>query len=201
MQAGDFDKKIIVQKFDAVEGKWMNVCSLWAAIKTIKSDEIYNSNAFNGLKIRFITRFTPKINENMRILHRNEPFKISSIVNDSMKNQTLTIHVYEMALNDECELVTLSQEVDGLGQRVGMGNKRLCPCSRSEIVQEESSSGQTSKTNGNLYKKNKIMVIVESMNYSDEKSLFYKGQKYKIYKVVDRLDGYTELYCEVRTGG
>ena len=62
MQAGDFNKKITVQKFSAVKGKWMDVCSLWAAIKTIKSDEIYNSNAFNGLKIRFITRFTPKIN-------------------------------------------------------------------------------------------------------------------------------------------
>ena len=126
MQAGDFNKKITVQKFSAVKGKWMDVCSLWAAIKTIKSDEIYNSNAFNGLKIRFITRFTPKINENMRILHRKQVFTIASIVNDSMKNQTLTIHVYEMVLNDKYELISFTEEVDGFDQYMGKEQNREC---------------------------------------------------------------------------
>lgn len=194
MQAGDFDKKITVQKFSAVKGKWMDVCSLWAAIKTIKSDEIYNSNAFNGLKIRFITRFTPKINENMRILHRKQVFTIASIVNDSMKNQTLTIHVYEMVLNDKCELISFTEEVDGFDQYMGKEQKRECKCSHSEILNEERKDDFTSEL------KQKIQIIVESMDFRNEDLLIYKGQKYHIYKVLNRLDGYTELYCACRGG-
>lgn len=195
MNAGQFNKLITVQMYDHKESKWVDVCKIWAMVKTIKANEMYVAEKMvNESKVRFITRFTTKISPDMRILHRNEQFKIASIINDGMKNQTLTLHVYEMLLNDVCDLISVSEEIDSLGQSVGTEMKTACECSKAEIVQEESTDG------GSISLRDKIMLIIESPNYNDENSLEYKGKKHHIYKVIDRMDGYTELYCEVRSG-
>jgi predicted RNA-binding protein associated with RNAse of E/G family len=45
-----------------------------------------------------------------------------------------------------------------------------------------------------------MMLIVDSDAYDNEKFLNYQGKKYSIYKSFQRIDHFTELYCEVKAG-
>lgn len=45
-----------------------------------------------------------------------------------------------------------------------------------------------------------MMIVVDSDSYDQEKFLMYEDQKYTIYKTFQRIDGFTELYCEVKKG-
>jgi hypothetical protein len=45
--------------------------------------------------------------------------------------------------------------------------------------------------------KPEMMLVVDSDSYDQEKKVEYKNKKYSIYKTFQRIDGFTELYCEV----
>lgn len=46
-----------------------------------------------------------------------------------------------------------------------------------------------------------VMFIVRTVDYAMQKRLKHGGDIFTIYRVYDRDDGKTELYCEVRAGG
>lgn len=45
------------------------------------------------------------------------------------------------------------------------------------------------------------MFLVRTKEYGDQKKIRCDSKIYSIYRVYDRPDGVTELYCEVRIGG
>lgn len=45
-----------------------------------------------------------------------------------------------------------------------------------------------------------VMLLVLSREYAGQKKLVFGGDAYTVYRVYDREDRKTELYCEVRGG-
>lgn len=67
-------------------------------------------------------------------------------------------------------------------------------CSKLSITRAEFNSA------GSLGLKPDMMLIVDSEAYDAEKLLEYGKKKYSIYKTFQRVDGFTELYCEAKAG-
>lgn len=66
--------------------------SFWADIKTVHGKEFHSAGQ-TALKntIRFIMRYVPGVNSNMKIEYNGELYEIEEILNDNMANRTLTI--------------------------------------------------------------------------------------------------------------
>ena len=45
------------------------------------------------------------------------------------------------------------------------------------------------------------VLIVHTLDYSEEDTLRYKDKVYSVYRTYERPDDRIELYCEVRSGG
>lgn len=99
-----------------------------------------------------------------------------------------------VSLDDVCNLLTLKTERDELGQAIKKHVPFMVFCSRLDVTRAEQSSA------GLLGMKPEFMLVVDSDSYDYEKALEYQNKRYAIYKSFERFDGFTELYCELKTG-
>lgn len=66
--------------------------SFWADIRTLKGEDIQTAGTeFQKNTFRFIMRYNPAITSKMIIEHQGQRYDIDEIVNDNMRNITLTI--------------------------------------------------------------------------------------------------------------
>jgi len=98
-----------------------------------------------------------------------------------------------VSLDDICYLFSQTTiGKDDLGQPIIDEKPYMVFCSKLSITRAEFySSGQRGH-------KPEIMLIVDSDSYDEEKKLDYQNKRYNIYKTFRRIDGHTELYCEVK---
>jgi hypothetical protein len=99
-----------------------------------------------------------------------------------------------ISLDDVCTLLSITTTKDDLGQSEPLEKPYLVFCSKLSITRAEFN------TAGILGFKPDIMFVVDSDSYDQEKLLDYQNKRYSIYKTFQRTDGFTELYCEVKTG-
>ncbi|MED4052939.1 hypothetical protein P4654_02035 [Niallia taxi] len=108
-----------------------------------------------------------------------------------------------VSLDDVCILISTLKTQDELGQDDLTEFPRQIFCSKLSVNRAEFLAA------GQLNFKPEMTIIIDSDEYEGEKSLRYeedglltdKSPKYRIYRDYRRPDGFTELYCEVRTGG
>lgn len=99
-----------------------------------------------------------------------------------------------ISLDDVCTLLSITTTKDELNQAIKSEKPYMVFCSKLSITRAEFN------TAGILGFKPDMMLIVDSDSYDQEKLLEYNKKKYSIYKTFQRVDGFTELYCEVKTG-
>ncbi|PGZ44102.1 hypothetical protein COE56_30470 [Bacillus anthracis] len=100
-----------------------------------------------------------------------------------------------ISLDDVCFLISVKTIKDELDQEEAIKEiPRQVFCSKSSISRQEFLAG------GQLGFKPQILLLVDSDEYDDETSLIYGNKKYSIYRTFPRVDGFTELYGEVKTG-
>ena len=64
----------------------------WADIRTLKGEDIQTAGTdFQKNTLRFIMRYNPAITSNMIIEYQGQRYDIDEIVNDNLRNRTLTI--------------------------------------------------------------------------------------------------------------
>lgn len=101
--SGSFRHRITFQSYDpdAVnengfplpeEMRWADYKTVWAMIKTVQGREYYQAaSTQNENTIRFVIRYLPGLNADMRITYKSRTFQIQSIINDDEANKTFTI--------------------------------------------------------------------------------------------------------------
>lgn len=102
--SGSFRHRIIFR--DKAEGYdddgfpeevWEDKTSQWAMIKTLNAREFYAvGQTMNEAKIRFVIRYTESIHDGMKIFYNGKEYEIETIINDDLKNETLTIPAKEI---------------------------------------------------------------------------------------------------------
>ena len=97
----------------------------------------------------------------------------------------------EISLDDVCKLLSITTTKDELGQFVKEEKPYTVFCSKLSITRAEFASS------GQLGHKPEISLIVDSDSYDNERYVEYQNKKYSIYKTFQRVDHFTELYCEV----
>lgn len=100
-----------------------------------------------------------------------------------------------VSLDDFCILLSINSITDDLGQPIITEKSFMVFCSKMSVTRAEFN------TAGQLGHNPEMMLLVDSDAYDEEQRLEYKEKKYSIYKSYQRSDGFTELYCEVKTGG
>lgn len=99
-----------------------------------------------------------------------------------------------VSLDDICYLLSITSTKDELGQPIKTEKPFMVFCSKNSITRTEfNTAGQSGH-------KPDMMLIVDSDAYENERLLRYGNKKYSIYKTYMRTDGFTELYCEVKSG-
>jgi hypothetical protein len=99
-----------------------------------------------------------------------------------------------VSLDDFCYLLSITSVNDDLGQPIKSEKPFMVFCSKNSITRTEFNAA------GQAGHKPDMMLIVDSDAYDNERLLEYNKKKYSIYKTYMRLDGFTELYCEVKSG-
>jgi hypothetical protein len=99
-----------------------------------------------------------------------------------------------ISLDDVCNLLSTTSAQDNLGQFIETTKPFMVFCSKFSITRAEFS------TAGQLGFKPDLMLVVDADAYGNEKLLEYQNQTYSIYKTFQRVDGFMELYCEVKKG-
>jgi hypothetical protein len=99
-----------------------------------------------------------------------------------------------VSLDDVCYLLSIISEPDELGQAIKTEKSFMVFCSKISITRAEFNAA------GQLGHKPDMMLLVDSDAYDQEQYLKYHDKKYSIYKSYQRFDGFTELYCEVKSG-
>jgi SPP1 family predicted phage head-tail adaptor len=115
----------------------------------------------------------------------------------SLKNSVGRRYLVEsptISLDDVCSLLSIHTTKDELGQAIKSEKPFMVFCSRLSVTRAEVTSA------GQLGNKPDFMLVVDNDAYDNETMLEYQGKKYSIYKTFVRWDGYTELYCELKTG-
>ncbi|KZR60390.1 phage head closure protein [Pseudobacillus badius] len=110
MDPGKLKHRISFQKFIETRDKdgfktqeWVEVRKAWAMIKTMKGREFYQAASTQAERtVRFIIRYTPDIDSNMRIEYKGRFFEIvEPPINDDELNKTLTVLAKEMVNNGD----------------------------------------------------------------------------------------------------
>lgn len=99
-----------------------------------------------------------------------------------------------VSLDDVCHLFSITSTQDELGQPIKTEKAFMVFCSKNSITRTEFNAA------GQAGHKPDMMLIVDSDAYDNERLLEYGKKKYSVYKTYMRNDGFTELYCEVKTG-
>lgn len=109
MNIGLFNKRITIQKpnentKDASgfklpdDQKFTDFITTWAMVKTtIVGKEVHDvGTTLSENIVRFVIRYRSGIEPNMRINHNGKFYEILSVINDDLKNTTLTIVTKEV---------------------------------------------------------------------------------------------------------
>jgi SPP1 family predicted phage head-tail adaptor len=96
-----------------------------------------------------------------------------------------------ISLDDSCILLSQTSTKDDLGQPIISEKPYMVFCSKLSITRAEFNVA------GQQGHKPEMMIVVDSDSYEREKKLEYQGKRFNIYKTFMRIDGFTELYCEV----
>jgi SPP1 family predicted phage head-tail adaptor len=96
-----------------------------------------------------------------------------------------------ISLDDSCILLSQTSIMDNLGQPIITEKPYMVFCSKLSITRAEFNVA------GQQGHKPEMMIVVDSDSYEKEKKLEYQGKRFNIYKTYMRVDGFTELYCEV----
>jgi SPP1 family predicted phage head-tail adaptor len=99
----------------------------------------------------------------------------------------------KISLDDVCNLIKITTTADELGQATITEYPYMVFCSKLSITRAEFN------TAGQLGFKPNFMLVVDSDSYDNEKLIEYENKKYTIYKTFQRIDNFTELYCELKT--
>ena len=99
-----------------------------------------------------------------------------------------------ISLDDYCYLLSITTTQDSIGQFIKVEKPYMVFCSKLSITRAEFNSS------GQLGHKPEMMLLVDSESYDNELYLEYQNKKYSIFKTFQRVDNYTELYCEVKAG-
>lgn len=99
-----------------------------------------------------------------------------------------------ISLDHICNLLTITTTKDSLGQYIRSEKADQIFCAQLSITRSEF------YTAGMLGLKPEKLLIVDSESYDQQQILEFEGIKYSIYKNFMRSDGFTELYCQVRSG-
>jgi hypothetical protein len=99
-----------------------------------------------------------------------------------------------ISLDDVAYLISITTTKDELNQAIKSEKQAMIFCSRLSITRAEFN------TAGQLGHKPDMMLLVDSDSYDDEQHLDYNNKRFSIYKTFRRIDGFTELYCEVKSG-
>lgn len=99
-----------------------------------------------------------------------------------------------ISLDDVAYLISITTTKDDLNQAIKSEKQAMIFCSRLSITRAEFS------TAGQLGHKPVMMLVCDSDSYNDEQHLDYNNKRFSIYKTFRRIDGFTELYCEVKSG-
>ena len=76
---------------------WTDKSMQWAMVKTLNAREFYAvGQTMNEAKTRFVIRYTEGIHDGMRIMYNGKAYEIETIINDDLKNETLTIPAREI---------------------------------------------------------------------------------------------------------
>lgn len=99
-----------------------------------------------------------------------------------------------ISLDDVCFLVSKKYTTDNLKQQIEIDEKRQIFCSvigtsRQEFYKAGEHGLKQLKT-----------IVVDSDEYDSEPTLIFDEVRYTIYRPFMRDDGFTELYCEARSG-
>ncbi|UYL94230.1 head closure protein [Geobacillus phage vB_GthS_PT9.1] len=108
MNPGQFRHKITLMKLATTQDEigntieeWQPVRACWAAIKTVNGREYFAAASVQAERTyRFIIRYTPGINETMKIDFQGRLFDIQSVLNDDEGKKTLTIIATERVAAD-----------------------------------------------------------------------------------------------------
>lgn len=74
-----------------IEVETMHI-ELWCAIFTLKGEDIQSAGTeYQKNSFRFVTRYVPSITSKMIIEFQGQRYSIDEMVNDNMRNETLTI--------------------------------------------------------------------------------------------------------------
>lgn len=101
MNAGEFDKRIVIKKLsDEIEKdkdgfpnkKWNDFLSVWANVKDLSGSAFYQLNSEQQVKtITCKVRYNNKIDESMRVIYRNETYKVVRIYQGNYKDTFMFI--------------------------------------------------------------------------------------------------------------
>ena len=97
-----------------------------------------------------------------------------------------------ISLDDVCNLIKVTSTFDKLNQPILKEEPFMVFCSKLSITRAEFNAA------GNNGFKPEIMLIIDAESYDGEKLVQYYDKKYSIYKTFQRVDGFIELYCEVK---
>lgn len=102
-----------------------------------------------------------------------------------------------ISLDDVCFLISSTDtgEKDKFNQPIKVESERQIFCSKLSVNRAEFLAA------GQLDHKPQMTIVVDSDEYDQEEKLLYQDKKYSIYRIFPRVDGFTELYCEARSGG
>ncbi|MCQ2009259.1 phage head closure protein [Sporolactobacillus sp. STSJ-5] len=99
-----------------------------------------------------------------------------------------------ISLDDVCKLIDVVTTEDELGQPIEFEKPRQIFCSRISVSRAEFAAA------GQVGLKAQLVLVVDSDEYDGEDRVDYIEKRYSIYRDFMRSDGYTELYCEVKSG-
>lgn len=97
-----------------------------------------------------------------------------------------------VSLDDVCNLIKVTSTLDNLNQPILKEEPFMVFCSKLSITRAEFNAA------GNNGFKPELMLIIDADSYGGEKFVQYYDKKYSIYKTFQRVDGFIELYCEVK---
>jgi SPP1 family predicted phage head-tail adaptor len=108
MRAGSLRKRVTVQQrstsVDSFGGQaqtWIDICTVWAEIRTLNGRELMAASAMQSevsheITVRYRSELTnPKAVAAMRILFKGRIFNIHSSVNVDERNEIITLQVSE----------------------------------------------------------------------------------------------------------
>jgi hypothetical protein len=99
-----------------------------------------------------------------------------------------------ISLDHACNLLSITTVQDSLGQFIKTEIPTTVFCSLQSVTRSEfAASGQLG------FKPDKLFVV-DSESYDQEQFLEFDSVKYSIYRTFMRGDGFTELYCTVKSG-